>query len=102
MTSVWSFVSSVLSCRQRSTASSPILVRVSTACLVQKFGVTYVAAKFFVATYVATVMTPSDDSSPWCCRANLRRSHSCRKMVGIAGQGGLIADRYRPDGEPWA
>jgi len=66
------------------------------------FGVTYVASKFFGATYVATVMTPSDDSSPWSCRTNVRRSHSCRKMVGIAGQGGLIADRYRPDGEPLA
>src|SRR6266566_9324646 len=31
----------------------------------------HICGHITVATYVATVMTPSDDSSPWCCRANL-------------------------------
>jgi hypothetical protein len=59
MAPVWSSVSSVLSCRQRSIASSPILVRVSTARLVQKSWRHICGQQMFGATYVATVMSLS-------------------------------------------
>src|ERR1700730_5083654 len=51
-----------------------------------------------------SVSTDSNTCGDSLCPRNLdgdwRRSHSCRKMVRIACQGELIADRYRPDGEP--
>src|SRR5216683_883303 len=52
----------------------------------------------------SSVSTLVDTCGDSLCQRNVdgdwRRAHSCRKMVCIACEGEVIADRYRPDGEP--